>query len=260
MNCKQCVLEILRISAVFAIFYAFVLLNRTFFFRYVCGESLSAHDLPLARAQHGRMAAAAVAPYAVSGALKIYLPPAFKGDGTESFTSWSRRFEVAVQAVSSPDADISTVMASVLPTRLADAAFLYWNSLPAATQSDYDSAKDKLKDFFGPKYSLPFFQTTGNARPRKHGESLDVYSADITQIKSNQFYLYSPKSQITNLPRGALQSVQDTTPSVLDSATLTSAKEKLNHKKTLLTGRKNGRNLRKSDRGGIPLPGWTDVQ
>ena len=39
------------------------------------------------------------------------------------------------------------------------------------------------------------------------------------QIKSNQFYLYSPKSQITNLSQGALQSVQNTTPSVLNSAT-----------------------------------------
>ena len=52
--------------------------------------------------------------HAVSSALKIDLPPAFKGDGTESFTSWSRRFEVAVQAMSSTDTDLPTVMASVL--------------------------------------------------------------------------------------------------------------------------------------------------
>lgn len=151
-------------------------------------ESLLAHDLPPARAQQQRSvdatqtAAAAVAPHTVFSALKIDLPPAFKGDGTESFTSWSRRFEVAVQAVTSPDADLSTVMASVLPTCLADAAFLYWDSLPAATQSDYDSVKDKLKDVFGPKYSLPFFQTTVNTRPHKPCESLDVYSADITRL------------------------------------------------------------------------------
>lgn len=60
----------------------------------------------------------------VSSALKIDLPPVFKGDGTESFTSWSQRFEVAVQAITSPDADLPTLMASILPTRLADAAFL----------------------------------------------------------------------------------------------------------------------------------------
>lgn len=67
--------------------------------------------------------------HTISSALKIELPPAFKGDGTESFTSWSRHFEVAVQAMTSSDADLSSVMASVLPTRLADAAFLYWDNL-----------------------------------------------------------------------------------------------------------------------------------
>ena len=127
---------------------------------------------------------------AVSSALKIDLPPAFKGDGTESFTSWSRRFEVAVQAMSSTDADLPAVMASVLPTRLADAAFLYWDSLPSSTQRDYDSLKEKLRDVFGPIYSLPFFQTHVNARPRKPGESLDVYSADITRLVLEAFPNY----------------------------------------------------------------------
>lgn len=126
----------------------------------------------------------------VSSSLKIELPPVFKGDGTESFTSWSRRFEVAVQAMSSTDSDLSTVMASILPTRLAEAAFLYWDSLPASTQKDYDSVKEKLRDVFGPKYSLPFFQTHVNARPRKPGESLDVYSADITRLVLEAFPNY----------------------------------------------------------------------
>jgi len=103
--------------------------------------------------------AVSLATCAFSSALKIDLPPAFKGDGTESFTSWSRRFEVAVQAMSSTDTDLHTVMASVLPTRLADAAFLYWDSLPSSVQKDYDSVKEKLKDVFGPIYSLPFIQT-----------------------------------------------------------------------------------------------------
>lgn len=85
-----------------------------------------------------RTGAASLATHSVSSSLKIDLPPAFKGDWTESFTSWSRRFEVAVQAMSSTDTDLSTVMASNLPTRLADAAFLYWDSLPASTQRDYD--------------------------------------------------------------------------------------------------------------------------
>lgn len=137
-----------------------------------------------------RTGAASLATRSVSSSLKIELPPAFKGDGTESFTSWSRRFEVAVQAMSSSDTDLSTVMASILPTRLADAAFLYWDSLPASTQRDYDSVKEKLRDVFGPQYSLPFFQTHVNARPRKPGESLDVYSADITRLVLEAFPNY----------------------------------------------------------------------
>ena len=60
--------------------------------------------------------------------LKIELPPVFKGDGTEFFTNWSRRFEVAVRAFHSPGADVEGVLAAVLPTRLADAAFLYWDT------------------------------------------------------------------------------------------------------------------------------------
>lgn len=137
---------------------------------------------------------APVTPATVSSALKIDLPPAFKRDRTESFTSWSRRFEVAVQAMTSPNADLSPMMASNLPTRLADAAFLYWDSLPSSTQKDYDDYyedfKEKLKEVFGPKYSLPFFQTHVNARPHKSGESLDVYSADITRLVPEAFPNY----------------------------------------------------------------------
>lgn len=40
-----------------------------------------------------------VVPQLFSGPLKINLPPAFQGDGTESFACWSRRFEVTVQAM-----------------------------------------------------------------------------------------------------------------------------------------------------------------
>lgn len=36
-------------------------------------------------------------------------------------------------------------------------------------------------------------------------------------------------------------------------------KKKLSNRK-LLTGKKKGRNVRKSSRGGIPLPGWPDMQ
>ncbi|KAL7848207.1 hypothetical protein AOLI_G00229250 [Acnodon oligacanthus] len=70
------------------------------------------------------------APNYLAGNLKLDLPPAFKGDGTESFTSWSHRFETHV-----------------------------------------------------------------NARPRKPGESLDVYSADITHLVLEAFPNYDLNAQ-----------------------------------------------------------------
>ncbi|KAL3976326.1 ubiquitin carboxyl-terminal hydrolase 36/42 [Sarotherodon galilaeus] len=147
-------------------------------------ESESVHELRSSPVPHSRsvdaiQTVAAPAHHTVSGALTIDLPPVFKGDGTESFTSWSRRFEVAVQAMTPPEVDLATVMSSVLPTRLADAAFLYWDSLPSSTQKDYDLVKDKLKEVFGPKYSLPFFQTHVNARPRKPCEKLRRFVAGL---------------------------------------------------------------------------------
>ena len=137
----------------------------------------------------------AMAPIRLSGNLKIELPPAFKGDGTESFTSWSRRFEVAVQAMHPPATDLSRVLASVLPTCLSDAAFLYWDSLSPSVRQNYSQAKDKLRNVFGSKYTLPFFQTHVNARPRKPGESLDVYSADITRLVLEAFPTYDINAQ-----------------------------------------------------------------
>lgn len=92
------------------------------------------------------------------------------GDGSESFSSWARRFEVAVQAMTPQSTDM---LASVLPTRLSDAAFLYWNSLPTSVKTSYNAVKDRLRHVFGLQHSLPFFQTP--ARPHKIGESLEVY-------------------------------------------------------------------------------------
>lgn len=62
--------------------------------------------------------------------------------------------------------------------------------MPPLTQKDCDLVKDKLRDVFGPNYSLPFFQTNINARPHKPGESLDVYSADITRLVIEAFPSY----------------------------------------------------------------------
>lgn len=46
--------------------------------------------------------------------------------------------------MTAPDADLTTVMSSILPPRLSDATFLYWDSLPPAIQRDYNSVKEKL--------------------------------------------------------------------------------------------------------------------
>lgn len=43
--------------------------------------------------------------------------------------------------------------------------------------------------------TLPFFQTFVNARPRKPGESLDVYSADITCLVLEAFPDYDHKGR-----------------------------------------------------------------
>lgn len=54
----------------------------------------------------------------------------------------------------------------------------------------------------------------------KRGEWEDVYCMRVNscfKFKSSQIYLYSSISLITNLPRGALKSVQHTTSSVLRS-------------------------------------------
>lgn len=127
-----------------------------------------------------------LAPF-VAGNLHIELPAAFKGDGTESFSSWARRFEVAVRAITPQGTDLMNMLSSVLPTRLSDAAFLYWDSLPTPVKTNYNTVTERLKHVFGLQQSLPYFQTHVNARPRKIGESLEVFSADITRLVLQAF-------------------------------------------------------------------------
>lgn len=130
-----------------------------------------------------------------AGSLHIELPAAFKVDGTESFSSWARRFEVAVQAMTPQGTDMMNMLASVLPTRLSDAAFLYWDSLPNSVKTSYNTVKDRLRHVFGLQHSLPFFQTHVNARTRKIDESLEVYSADITRLVLEAFPDYDRTAQ-----------------------------------------------------------------
>ena len=73
------------------------------------------------------------------------------------------------------------------------------------------------------------------------------------QIKSNQFYLYSPKSQ-SHCLSGLYNLYSEQHPLSLDPRFELGKTSHVDGKKN------NGRNLRKSHRGGIPLPGWTDMQ
>ncbi|KAM7406753.1 hypothetical protein PAMA_002796 [Pampus argenteus] len=75
------------------------------------------------------------------------------------------------------------------------------------------------------------------------------------QIKSN--FIYIAQNHKIHLSQRALQSVQGVTPSVLRPSIR--VRKNLPTKKPF-NREKGGRNLRKSHRGGIPLPGRTDVQ
>ena len=56
------------------------------------------------------------------------------------------------------------MLPSILPTRLADVAFLYCDSLPSSTRRHYDLVKEKIREIFWPKYSLQvFLMNQGNS-------------------------------------------------------------------------------------------------
>ena len=89
--------------------------------------------------------------------MKIDLPPFFSGEGSDSFHSWSRQFEVAVGVLTDGDNyDYHYELVRILPTQLNKAAFLLWDSLPEAVQTDYVAVKDRLKEAFGHKVYGPF--------------------------------------------------------------------------------------------------------
>ena len=63
---------------------------------------------------------------------KADLPAPFSGDGSENFTLWCRRLEVAVHANSHfHQAQLSAI-------KLSGAAFTFWDSLSPNVKADYD--------------------------------------------------------------------------------------------------------------------------
>lgn len=78
-------------------------------------------------------------------------------------------------------------LAKVLPSRLAGAAFSYWDSLSDDIKSDYDRTCSKMAAVFDQKQLLRTFQTYLNARPRLSNEPLEVYAAELTHLVHQAF-------------------------------------------------------------------------
>ena len=114
---------------------------------------------------------------------RAVLPPDFTGDGNESFSQWARRFQVCCET-SGMD---KPQLAKVLPSRLAGAAFSYWDSLSDDIKADYDSTCNKIAAVFDHKQLLRTFQTYLNARPRRSNEPLEVYAAELTRLVHQAF-------------------------------------------------------------------------
>lgn len=116
---------------------------------------------------------------------KIDLPHPFSGDGTEPFSAWIQRFEVAL--------NVSAVFldkAKLLPVKLTGPAFAYWQSLSSEVKADYELTKASLTTVFGRTTFLATFQTFLNARPRKPQEPLEVYAAELTNLVTEAFPQY----------------------------------------------------------------------
>ncbi|KAK7902207.1 hypothetical protein WMY93_018976 [Mugilogobius chulae] len=128
--------------------------------------------------------------------VKIELPPLFSGEDNENFSCWSRQYEVAVRAlVAGTGADYEYELARILPTRLAKAAFLLWDSLPAAIQADYSAVKERLQEAFRQRHFLDCFRANLAARRRAPGESLDVFAADVGKLVQEAFPNYGTAAQ-----------------------------------------------------------------
>ncbi|KAF4104563.1 hypothetical protein G5714_013894 [Onychostoma macrolepis] len=115
--------------------------------------------------------------------VRIELPPPFSSFEKKSFLCWARQFEVSVRALTEGDGIASYYyeLARILPTRLSNAAFLLWDSLPHTVQADYTAAKERVKEAFGQRQFMDRFKASLSARPRALRDSLEVYAAEISR-------------------------------------------------------------------------------
>ena len=123
---------------------------------------------------------------------KTELPAPFSGDGTEDFTLWCRRLEVAINA--SPN-EHKPQLAALLPAKLSGKAFTLWDSLSDDIKADYDRVKSALSSVFVQHQSIHRFQTCINARPRFPHEPLEVFAAEIARLCQEAFPKYGKVAQ-----------------------------------------------------------------
>lgn len=115
---------------------------------------------------------------------KTELPPCFTGENNESFSQWIRRFEVGCETATNMRPEL---LVKILPSRLAGPAFRYWDSLSDQVKLDYEAAKRHLQNVFTQDQYLQTFKTFLNARPRKSGEQLEVYAAELRTLVLHAF-------------------------------------------------------------------------
>ncbi|XP_071944415.1 uncharacterized protein [Antedon mediterranea] len=141
-----------------------------------------------------------------ANAMKIELPPFFVGNGTEDFSVWCRRLEVALDAlpVNNP-----IDMTKLLPSRLSGPAFNYWDNLPALVKNNYQEVKEQLtKVFRADTNKIDAFKRMMNARPRQPNESLQVYAADLRRLVREAFPDYGFVAQVGEAFRRFLAGLQ----------------------------------------------------
>lgn len=119
--------------------------------------------------------------------MELSLP--FRGDGGTPFATWVKQFKATdcAQMRGTRSRSYTATLVNLLPTRLDSAAFLLWDTLLPDVQYDYKRVKEKLKDTFGQKQFLLYFQTCISARPHQPNESLEVYAADVSRLVAEAF-------------------------------------------------------------------------
>ena len=124
-----------------------------------------------------------------TGGVRVELLSPFCGDGEKPFVTWVKQFEAAVRAQTrgTRSGSYTAALVNLLPTRLDGAAFLLWDTLPPDVQCDFERVKERLKDAFGQKQFLLYFQMCISAQPRQLNESLEVYAADVSRLVAEAF-------------------------------------------------------------------------